>query len=215
MNGIMTDDFEKLKREIVFEKVAKAIKEDSKNWIKQVEDLGFEYFDDGYGDEEELEEQMAKPENSNQELLVDYFEGDIELSAQMLDAFLTEKDSDSPNYPLFRKYFKSGNENLKRLIISGLKRSPADIGLLSALAFFHEFKNILSELIGFYLIACNHEQNLKNFEQLALQFYYVTDPDGFDALYELSEKYGPELDKGKIVREILRRQQSEPDSIDF
>jgi hypothetical protein len=41
------------------------------------------------------------------------------------------------------------------------------------------------------------------------------DPDGFDALYELSKKYGPESDKGKIVQEILRRQESEPDSIDL
>ena len=129
---MIDDDYEKIKREIVFEKVAKAIKEDPKNWIKQVEDLGFEYFDDGYGDEEELEEKLAKPENPNQELLVDYFEGDMELSDQMLDAFLTD------------------------------------------------------------------------FEQLALQFYYDTDLDGFDALYELSEKYGPDSDKGNIVREILR-----------
>ena len=212
---MIDDDYEKIKREIVFEKVAKAIKEDPKDWIKQLEDIGFEYFDDGDGDEEELEEKLAKPEKPNQELLVDYFEGDIELSDWLLDAFLTEKDSDSPNYPLFRKYFKSGNENLKRLLISGLKRSPADIGLLSDLVFFHELKSILSELIGHYLIACDHEQNLQNFEQLALQFYYDTDPDGFDALYELSEKYGPESDKGKIVREILRRQESEPDSIDF
>ena len=90
---------------------------------------------------EELEEKLAKPENPNQELLIAYFEGDLELSDQMLDAFLTEKNSDAPNYPLFRKYFKSGNENLKRLIISGLKRSPADMGFLSDLTFFHEFKN--------------------------------------------------------------------------
>ena len=158
MSGDMIDDdYEKLKREIVFEKAAKAIKEDPKNWIKQLEDIGFEYFDDGDGDEEELEEKLAKPENPNQVLLVDYFEGETELSDQMPDVFLTEKDSDSPNYPLFRKYFKGGNENLKRLIISGLKRSPADIGLLSDLAFFHEFKNILGELIGYYLIACDHE----------------------------------------------------------
>ena len=99
--------------------------------------------------------------------------------------------------------------------MSGLKRSPADLGLLSDLAFFHEFKNILSEMIGHYLIACDHELNLKNFEQLALQFYYDTDPDGFDALYELSEKYRPDSDKGQIVREILRRKKAEPDSIDF
>ena len=212
---MIDDDYERIKREIVFEKVAKAVTEDPKNWIRQVEDLGFKWFDDGYGDEEELEEKLAGPENPNQELLVAYFEGDIELSDQMLDAFLTEKDSDAPNYPLFRKYFKSGNENLKRLVISGLKRCPADIGLLSDLAFFHEFKNILSELIGYYLNACDHEQNLKNFEQLALQFYYDTDLDGFDALYELGEKYGPDSDKGKIVRKIIKNQESEAESIDF
>ena len=79
----------------------------------------------------------------------------------------------------------------------------------------HEFKNILSELIGYYLNACDHEQNLKNFEQLALQFYYDTDPDGFDALYELNEKYGPDSDKGKIVRKIIKDQESEAESIDF
>jgi len=209
------DDYEKIRREIVFEKVSKAIKEDRKNWVKQLEDLGFEWFDDGYGDEEEVEEKRARPENPNQELLVAYFEGDIELSDQALDAFLSEKDLEEPNYPLFRKYFRQGNENLKRLIISGLERNPADIGFLSDLAFFHEFKNILSELIGYYLIGCEHEKDLRNFEELALNFYYDTEPDGFDALYELGEKYGPDSDKGKIVRGIIRKQESEPDSIDF
>ena len=120
VSDILDDDFEKIKREIVFERVAKAIKEDPKNWVKQVEDLGFEWFDDGYGEEEELEEKLAKPENQNQELLVAYFEGDVELSDQLLDSYLTEKDSATTNYPLFRKYFKKGNEKLKRLIISGL-----------------------------------------------------------------------------------------------
>jgi hypothetical protein len=49
MSGEMIDDnYEKIKREIVFEKAAKAIKEDPKNWIKQLEDIGFEYFDDDY-----------------------------------------------------------------------------------------------------------------------------------------------------------------------
>lgn len=210
---MVDDDFEKIKREIVFERVAKAIKEDPKNWVKQVEDLGFEWFDDGYGEEEELEEKLAKPENQNQELLVAYFEGDVELSDQLLDSYLTEKDSATTNYPLFRKYFKKGNEKLKRLIISGLEKNPTDIGLLSDLSFFHEFKNILSELVGYYLNACEREQNLQNFEQLALNFYYDTEPDGFDALYELSEKYGPGSDKGKIVKKMIQEQKSEPEEL--
>jgi len=209
------DDYEKMKREIVFEKVAKAIKEDRKNWVKQVEDLGFEWADDGYGKEEALEEKLARPENPNQEFLVAYFEGDTGLSDQALNAFLSEKDLEEPNYPLFRKYFKQSNENLKRLIILGLERNPADIGLLSDLAFFHEFKNILSELIEYYLIGCEHEKDLRNFEKLALNFYDDTEPDGFDALSELSERYGPDTDKGKIVRRLIREQESKPESINF
>jgi hypothetical protein len=209
------DDYEKLKAEIVFDRVSKAIKEDRKNWIKKVEDLGFKWYDDAYGDEEELEEKQARPENPNQELLVSYFEGDVELSDQVLDAFLTERGSGEPNDPLFRKYFRRGNENLKKLIVSGLENRPADIGLLADLAFFHEFKNILSELIIYYLIACEHEKDYKNFEELASGFYYHTEPDGFDALYELAQKYGPDSDKGKIVGKIMREIESEPDSFEF
>ena len=40
---MIDDDYEKIKRKIVFEKVAKAIKEDPKNWVTQLEDLGFGY----------------------------------------------------------------------------------------------------------------------------------------------------------------------------
>ena len=97
----------------------------------------------------------------------------------------------------------------------GLERNHADISFLSDLAFFHEFNNILSELIKAYLNACDHEQNPKKFEQLALQFYCDTEPDGFDALYELTEKYRPDSDKGIIVREIIKKKDSEPESIVF
>ena len=36
---MIDDDYEKIKHEIVFEKTAKAIKEDPKNWIKQLENI--------------------------------------------------------------------------------------------------------------------------------------------------------------------------------
>ncbi len=209
------DDYEKIRREVVFEKVAKAIREDRKNWITQLEDIGFHWVDDGYGDEELVEEEQARPENPNQELLVAYFEGSTQFSEQILAAFLPEKYVEEPNYPLFRKYFRHGNENLKKMILSGLEGNPADIGLLSDLAFFHEFKNILSEMIGYYLMGCEHEKDPRLFEELVLDFYYNTEPDGFDALYELCEKYGPDSEKGMIVREIIQKQKSEPESIDF
>jgi len=133
------DDFEKLRRELVFEQVSKAIKENPKNWASKLEELGFQWVDDEC-DEEEVEENLAKPENLDQELLVAYFEGAAKLSEQVLDTYLAEKESATPNYPLIRKYFKRGNEHLRRLLIFGLERRPTDIGLLNDLGFFHEKK---------------------------------------------------------------------------
>ena len=92
---------------------------------------------------------------------------------------------------------------------------PYHFGLLSDLTFFHEFKNTLSDLIIYYLIACEHEKDLQKFEELALDFYHHTEPDGFDALYELARKYGLETEKGKIIRKIIQEIGSEPGSIDF
>jgi hypothetical protein len=111
------DDYERIKNEIKFEQVAKTIKEDPKNWSSRLEKVGFTWVDDVYGDEEELEERSAKIENINQEFLVDYFNGHINLADAVLKAFLEERNSDNPNYPLFRKYFKSGNDLLKQLIL--------------------------------------------------------------------------------------------------
>ena len=49
------DDFEKVRRELVFEQVSKAIKENPKNWASKLEELGFQWVDDE-SDEEEHEE---------------------------------------------------------------------------------------------------------------------------------------------------------------
>lgn len=195
------DDFDKFKRELVFEQVSKAIKENPKNWASKLEELGFQWVDDE-NDEDEDEENVAKPGNANQELLVAYFEGDIKLSDEVLEAYAAERESPTPNYPLIRKYFRKGNDNLRRLLMLGLERKPHDIGLLNDLGFFHEFRNILGDLIRFYLKACEEEQDISNFEELVLSFYYDTEPDGFDALYELEQHIAPGSDKAKIVQKI-------------
>ena len=111
--GKFKDDPEKIKKELI----AEAIKKNPKNWGSKLEDLGFTYVDDGYGDEEEIEERKAIAMNLNQQLLVTYFEGQLKLSDQVLDVYLTEKNSDQPNYPLIRKYYKQVNPNLKELIL--------------------------------------------------------------------------------------------------
>ena len=208
------DDFEKLRRELVFEQVSKAIKENPKNWASKLEELGFEWVDDESG-EEEVEENIAKPENLNHKLLVAYFEGAAKLSEQVLDTYLAEKESATPNYPLIRKYFKSGNEHLRRLLIFGLERRPTDIGLLNDLGFFHEFRSILADLIHYYLKACKEEHDMSNFEQLVLSFYYDTVPDGFDALYELEQHIATGSDKAKIVQKIRQGQKLEPECVKF
>ena len=208
------DDFEKLRRELVFEQVSKAIKENPKNWASKLEELGFEWVDDESG-EEEVEENLSKPENLNQELLVAYFEGAAKLSEQVLDTYLAEKESATPNYPLIRKYFKRGNEHLRRLLTFGLEKRPTDIALLNDLGFFHEVRSILADLIHYYLKACKEEHGMSNFEELVLSFYYDTVPDGFDALHKLEQHIAPGSDKAKIIQKIRQGQKLEAESVMF
>ena len=208
------DDYERLRRELVFEQVAKAIKQYPKNWASRLEHLGFEWFDDE-DDQEEVEEASARSENLNQGLLVAYFEGSSELSGQVLKAYLEETESDNPNYPLFRKYFKRGNQNLKRLLMYGLESKPTDLSLLSDIGFFHEHRNILAVLIRLYLRACGEEQDMGNFEKLVLSFSYDTEPDDFDPLYELEQQFSPNSVKGRIIRKIRQELEQEPEVVKF
>jgi hypothetical protein len=70
--SLSDDDFEKVRHEVAFEQVSKAIKENPKNWAKKLEELGFQWVDDESG-EEEVEEDIAKSQNLNQERLLDAF----------------------------------------------------------------------------------------------------------------------------------------------
>lgn len=211
----MDDDaFEDRRRREVFEKVSGAIKKDPKNWVANLGEIGFQWFDDEE-DEEEIEESAATIGNDNQRLLVACFEGETALSDHVLDAYLKEKDSESPNYPLVRKYFKRGNENLKRLLMLGLDRHPTDIGLLGDLAYFHEFGSILGELIQAYLRACEGESEPDRFAELVTCFYLHTEPDAYDAMHELEQIYGPDSAKWRIIQEVRKELESgpEPESI--
>jgi hypothetical protein len=208
------DDFEKIEREIIFERVAKAIKEDPENWANRLEGLGFEWFDDE-DDQEEREEVTAVPGNKNEELIVDYFEGTGDLSEKVLAAYIEETESENPNSPLFRKYFKKGNPNLKKLLMYGLGKNPNDLGLLGDLSYFHENRNILGDLIRSYVKACEIEQDMARFEKLALSFYYDTHPDGFNALYELEQRHTPDSTKGEILKKIRQEQGTEPELAKF
>ena len=71
-----------------------------------------------------------------------------------------------PNYALVRRYFKKANSNLKALLLVGLDRRPTNIDLLSDLAYFHEYENILRELIARYTSACEKEDDMSKFSEI-------------------------------------------------
>jgi hypothetical protein len=200
------DDFEKLKNEIIRDKVSEIFRNHPKDHIAKMEELGFAYFEDD-DDYEEIEERNAKPENQRQRELVAYFEDKKKLSKKIFESYSEEKAAENPNYPLIRKYYKEANKNLKSLLLYGLDNYPGRIDLLSDLSFFHEFENILRILITYYTQACVDQGNLDTFSELAKDFYYSTNPDGYEALYALRELFGPETDKRKIIDFLIAEEE--------
>ncbi len=161
--------------------VSRIFKEHPKDYFSRLEEIGLVYHDDEL-DEEEQEEAVAKPENNNQKDLIAFFNGDISRSEEIVEKFLEKRRRPDPNYPLFRKYFRRANEHLLSLILHGLNRDPFFFELLSDLTYFHEYQNILSTVIEHYTVACDAQENLEKFSELAMDFYYATSADGYDAL---------------------------------
>src|SRR5665647_2287605 len=178
------NEYKTIKSEIIRDKINEIFRDHPNEYIAKMEELGFEYFEDD-DDYEEIEERNAKPENQRQRELVAYFEGRRELSEKIFESYSEEKATKNPNYPLIRTYYKKANKNLKALILYGLDNYPGRIDLLSDLAFFHEFENVLSVLISYYTQACIDQENLETFSVLAKDFYYSTTPDGYDAFLAL------------------------------
>jgi hypothetical protein len=201
------EEYEKLKNEIIVEKVDEVFRTQPDNYISALEEIGFKYYEDDDDDDEEMEEINAKPENQNQKDIIAYFQGEKELSDRILQIFLEERDAENPNLPLIRKYFKKANQNLKSLILYGLDHYPGKIDLLSDLGYLHEFKNILSILITYYTQACVDQENLETFSELAQDFYYTTIPDGYEALYALRDLFEPGTDKRKVIDFLIAEEE--------
>ena len=201
------DDYAKLKNEIIRDRVNEIFRNHPKDHIAKMEELGFEYFEDDYDDEEEIEERNARPENQRQRDLVAYFENKKKLSKKIFESYSEEKAAENPNYPLIREYYKKANKNLKILLLYGLDNYPGRIDLLSDLSFLHEFENILSILITYYTQACVDQANLDTFSELAKDFYYSTNLDGYEAYYALRELFEPDTDKRKIIDFLIAEEE--------
>ena len=210
------DDYEKLKYEIIRDNVNGIFRKHPKDYNSKMEELGFRYFEDD-DDSEELEERNAKPENQRQRDLVAYFENKEKLSKEIFENYSEEKAAENTNYPLIRKYFKEANKNLKSLLLYGLDNYPSRIDLLSDLSFFHEFESILSILISYYTKACLTQGNLDTFTEIAKDFFYSTNLDGYEAYYALRELFEPETKKRKIIDSLIAEEAEKNTSrpIDF
>ena len=210
------DEYRKIKDEMIVDKVNEIFRKYPDNYIQKLEEIGFEYHEEE--DYEKIEEDKATPQNDRQEYLVAYFDGGHELSEKTLHAYLEERDSEHPNYPLIRKYFKAANQRLKDLLLFGLDQDPINIDLLNDLAFFHEFRKILEELVNRFISACRQEKNLLNFSEIVQDFYYATEPDSYDALSKLNELFPPDTEKGKNIEFIaveLLKNRDESEHIEF
>ncbi|MBI5592617.1 MAG: hypothetical protein HY881_19290 [Deltaproteobacteria bacterium] len=200
------DEYQKLKNEIIIEKVNEVFRSQPKNYVAALNELGFEYCEDDE-DDEEMEEKNARPENKNQRDLIAFFEGEQDASEMILATFLAERNAEHPNFPLIRKYFKNANRKLKVLLLYGLDLYATRIDLLSDLAYFHEFENILSILIANYTRACVEEKDLEKFTELAQDFYDATNPDGYEALFALQEIFEPHTEQRKIIDFLIAEEE--------
>jgi hypothetical protein len=208
------EEYLKLKNEMIRDKVEDIFQTQPEHWGKALEEIGFKYVEEE--DPEEIEERKARPRNKAQRDLVAYFEGQKEISEDLLATLITERYKKRPNLPLIRKYFKSANQRLKALIIWGLDRYPASLQLLSDLTYYHEFENVLRLLIHYYTDACVHQANLKTFTELAKDFYYATDLDGYNALYALRDLFEPGTEKRTIIDFLIAEEEGElSETVDF
>lgn len=199
--------------------VNEIMKNHPRDYRERLEEIGFVWQDDEYDllyEEEAKEECLAAPETENQRQLVDFFDTGGVVDQLILNAYLNERYTETPNLPLIRKYFKKANPNLKAILLMGLTLNPTDLDLLDDLAYFSEFDSMLGELIDFYTDACIKETDMEQFSLLVQDFHMNTYEQGYDALHELTTIF-QSGDKGAVIQHLSEtiEQQDDLDSIPF
>ncbi|MDW7771615.1 MAG: hypothetical protein SCH71_01875 [Desulfobulbaceae bacterium] len=196
------EEFANLRNEMIRDKVSEAVRDNPGNYREALEDIGFTWFDDEYPSEEE-EENAAVPVNDRQRFLVSYFEEQVLLSEAVINALLSEHKAEKLNDPLIRRYFRTANKPLKKLILAGLENDPTNLDLLTDLIFFHEFERNLPQLITHLTRACRLENDLQRFSEITREFYYGTLADSYHALAALQEIFDKDSDKRKIIDYLI------------
>ena len=191
--------FEERKR-----KVSEVLRNDPTNIVERMEELGFSYVVEDYNDDSEIaEENAAKPNNLDERYIVEYLEGKDPPTNDILSNWTKVTSLDEPNYPLFRRYFRDGNRQLKNLIIHGLRINPTDRNMLANISFFHIHCPILKEIIELYTKACLEAPDNEVFEDIVFEFDDVTRYSGYDAILALSELFKEDDEKVALLQKII------------
>jgi hypothetical protein len=188
----------------------------SHNLIEEIEKLGFTYL---VGDEEDVEELAeecaARPKTNIQMELVSYFDGKDMPSGRLLDKWREETRREETPFPLWRRYFRGGNVQLKKLILFGLDQEPTARDLLDNLSVLHSFLPMPKDFLGRYTLACDLENSPAKFCELARDFDAGAASFGYDALNALRTLCTDKDVKKKLIDGLLFERQKQEGGIAF
>lgn len=188
--------------------VAKLMHRKPHNMTDEIEKLGFEWcVDDGDDAEEIAEEKAARPSNENEKQLIAFLESQAEPDNEITSLWRQETQKDDASVALWRRYFRAGNAQLKKLILFGLDAHPRNQILLMQLAFLHEFVPMHREILARYTRACDEAPDSKNFALLAQDFDEAADFFDYDALEALRERYANNPSKSAVIAELLKERE--------
>jgi hypothetical protein len=195
------DDLERYRERA--DAVSRLFRRKPRNMTEEIEGLGFSWhIDDGVRADELAEERSVRPITADQMALVSFLEGSSAPNNDLAALWRTEVGRDGTSLALWRRYFRAGSPQLKKLILLGLDQIPADRDLLAQLAFFHEFLPIPKELLMRYMRACGEANNSQVFMVLAQDFDEAAGSFGYDGLAALRERYANDFSKIAVIEEL-------------
>jgi hypothetical protein len=196
--------------------VAAAFRHGSHNLIDEIEKLGFSYIvADHEVAEEVAEEGAARPETGFELELVSFFDGDDEASEHLLELWCEETRREESQLPLWRRYFRAGNAQLKKLILFGLDQYPTNHDLLDNLSILNSFLPMPKELLRRFTLACDLEDNQERFRELAQDFDAGVVSFGYDALHAMLARYADNDEKKNIIAGLLFERDKHEEGIAF
>lgn len=209
------DDLENYRDKV--DAVTKLMRRKPHNMIEEIEKLGFEWCVDDADDADEIaEEKAAQPANENEKQLMAFLESRAEPDDDITDLWCQETHKDDTSVAHWRRYFRAGNTQLRKLILLGLDAHPCDQILLMQLAFFHEFVPMHREILARYTRACDEEPDSASFALLAQDFDEAADSFDYDALETLRERYTDSPSKRAVIAELLKeRAKHENEAVAF